>query len=258
MILTSRRVSWHEKWIRPGSRCFWCQPAEILCLPMGTWHESINQTWLIHSCEVVFFRTSVDPNLKKRASQFVFFLSVLKFTRMFDYLQWFLSLISFFSLRFSQLCANSISGVLQRCCCDVCLRYIRRKLQQLRHSPHYINPHFILKCVPACLALQNVQGKGICFFPVPPSQTLSLFSELTNGEMAKARRWWWGGMTNGLWAVSREGRRCQSHESVDACACTPPHSRALPSHNSPLLLHLSLPLPCPISLFEGTAQTGQS
>lgn len=121
------------------------------------------------------------------------------------------------------MCVNSICRVLQRRCCDVCLRYISRKLQQLRHSPHYINPHFILKCVPVCLALQNVQGKGICFFPVPPPKLSLPFSVLTNGEMAKARRWWWwGGMTNGLWAVNREGRRCQNHESVDACVYTPP------------------------------------
>lgn len=100
----------------------------------------------------------------------------------------------------SQLWVNSTSQVLQHCCCYVCLRYITRKLQRLRHSPHYINPRFILKCVPACLALQNVQGKGICFFPVPPPKLSLPFSELTNREMAKAGRWWW----RGAWQTGSE------------------------------------------------------
>lgn len=128
--------------------------------------------FLTHSCVVVFFGTTIDPDLKTYLSldshslfifNYLFKNPLVCFIIYSGFFHFFLS-FSFVTV----VCVNSISRVLQRCCCDVCLRYISRKLQQLRHSPHYINPLFILKCVPACLALQNVQGKGICFFPLPP------------------------------------------------------------------------------------------
>lgn len=54
-----------------------------------------------------------------------------------------------------------------------------------------------------------------------------------------------GGMTNGLWAASREGRRCQSHESGDAHV-TPPSSS--PSFSLSLSIHTTAPPPLSIRL----------
>lgn len=110
-------------------------------------------------------------------------------------------------LVFSQLWVNSTSQVLQHCCCYVCLRYITRKLQRLRHSPHYINPRFILKCVPACLALQNVQGKGICFSPCPLPNSLSLLQSWPIGRWQKQEGG--GGGGHDKRALSSESRRTQ-------------------------------------------------
>lgn len=199
--------------------------------------------FLTHSCVVVFFGTTIDPDLKTYLSldshslfifNYLFKNPLVCFIIYSGFFHFFLS-FSFVTV----VCVNSISRVLQRCCCDVCLRYISRKLQQLRHSPHYINPLFILKCVPACLALQNVQGKGICFFPLPPlPKPLSPVQSWPMGRWQKQKGGGGGGMTNGLWAVSREGRRCQSHESVDACEYTPP-----PLHLCPSLTQLPPPSP---------------
>lgn len=119
----------------------------------------------------------------------------------------FFCLFLFIFLPFTAVCVNSSSRVLQRGC-DVCLRYISRKLQQLRHLPHYINPHFILKCFPACLARQNVQGKGMLFFypcaPLPKS--LSLFQSWPTGRWQKQGAGWGG---HDKRALSSESRRTQ-------------------------------------------------
>lgn len=126
----------------------------------------------------------------------------------------------------------------------MCLSYIRRELQQLSHSPHYINLPFILKCVPACLAQHSVQGKGICFVPCSLPHRLSLIHSRPMGEMVREGERGGGGrhgggMRNGLRAVSREGRRCQSHESGDA----PPGTfLSQLFHNTPSFAHSSLSL----------------
>lgn len=119
----------------------------------------------------------------------------------------------------------------------VCLSYIRTELQQLSHSPHYINLPFILKCVPACLAQHSVQGKDICFV-LCPSPILSFFFLYTDDQGGREREQelglggYAGGagrMTNGLRAANREGHRCQSHESSNTRA----------HYHSPFFLHLS-------------------
>lgn len=145
------------------------------------------------------------------------------------------------------MCVNSICRVLQRRCCDVCLRYISRKLQQLRHSPHYINPHFILKCVPVCLTLQNVQGKGICFFPVPPSQTLTPFFSPDQWGDGKSKKVMVGG-GHDKWALSSESRRTQmSKPWICRRLCVDP-PRAHP-HTTPPRLPPYLSLFLALSLF---------
>lgn len=66
-------------------------------------------------------------------------------------------------------------------------------------------------------------GKRDLFCPMPPppssppTPSFPSFNSRPMGETERAREEGGGvGMTNGLWAASREGRRCQSHESGDA------------------------------------------
>lgn len=64
-------------------------------------------------------------------------------------------------------------------------------------------------------------GKRDLFCPMLPPTPSFPHSQPTNGGDGERRRERWGGrhgggMRNGLRAVSREGRRCQSHESGDA------------------------------------------
>jgi len=98
----------------------------------------------------------------------------------------------------------------------------------------------ILKCVPACLAQHSVQGKGFCFDPPTHTHRLFPLSQPTNGVDGD-RRVGGGGMTNGLGAASREGRRCQSHESGDARV--PPHPS--PSFSSFSIHNAAPPSPSP-------------
>lgn len=118
----------------------------------------------------------------------------------------------------------------------VCLSYIRTGLQQLPHSPHCINFPFILKCVSACLAQHSALGKDICFVLCPsPTHSFSFLHRWPMGRGKESKSWGWGyvggagRMTNGLRAVNREGRRCQSHESSNTRA----------QYHSPFFLHLS-------------------
>lgn len=129
----------------------------------------------------------------------------------------------------------------------VCLSYISRELQQLPHSPHYINLPFILKCVPACLAQNSVQGKGICFVPCPLPHRLSLFHSRPMGEMERAREEGGGGGGHDKRAVSSESRRTQmSKPWIWGRPCNP-HPFFLfvflplhPHHSTPSFAHSSL------------------
>lgn len=123
---------------------------------MRMWNKSQNWTWLNQSYGVVYFpkmnefwRTVRDPRsfmwqpdcTLMESSKQVTLIFTIHLYSIFHHLEWFLSLKLFFLfVLFSQLCVNSISWVLQHCCCYVCLRYISTELQRLRHSPHYINP----------------------------------------------------------------------------------------------------------------------
>lgn len=87
-------------------------------------------------------------------------------------------------------------------------------------------------------------GKRDLFCPMLPPTPSFPHSQPTNGGDGERRRERWGGrhgggMRNGLRAVSREGRRCQSHESGDA----PPGTfLSQLFHNTPSFAHSSLSL----------------